>query len=71
MKIDFNPRISKKFVSFVLKDRNVVEKLKEADLTEEKIEGVAHSILIVAFHKFDVNINDIINYTKKHLSESK
>lgn len=66
MKIDFNPRISKKFVSFVLKDRNVVAKLQEADLTEEKIEGVAHSILIVAFSKFDININDIINYAKNH-----
>lgn len=68
MKIDFNPRISKKFVSFVLKDKNVAEKLKEADLTEEKIEGVVHSVLIVAFHKFDVNINEIINYAKKHSS---
>ena len=71
MKIDFNPRISKKFVSFVLRDRNVIDKLKEADLKEEQIAGVVHSILIIAFQKFDVNINEIINYTKKHSTESR
>lgn len=59
MVIEFNPRITKKFVSIILKD---IE--KPFALNDDEAIEFAHKVIIGAFTKYKININDIINFLK-------
>lgn len=63
MVIKYNPRITNKFVKVILKLDKVKEVLKNVDSMEER-EQIVHEVLIAGFTKYEVDINDLINFLK-------
>lgn len=63
MLIEFNPRISGKFVEHVLRNK-IVSAVVPDGLTDRQKHDFAKAVLISAFGCFEVNINDIINNAK-------
>jgi hypothetical protein len=63
MVIKYNPRITNKFVKVILKLDKVKEALRNVDSMEER-EQIVHEVLIAGFTKYEVDINDLINFLK-------
>ncbi len=65
MIIKFSPRISNAFIDVILKDPKVIEVLDDTDLEDDEVHAIAKQIVITAFSKYNININDLINYLKE------
>lgn len=65
MVIEYNPRITNKFVKVILKSEKVQEALRNVDSMDER-ERIVHEVLIAGFTKYEVNINELINFLKTH-----
>lgn len=63
MVIKYNPRITKAFVKVVLRSKRVKDALHDID-SEEAREDAVHQILIEGFKKYNVDINDLVNFLK-------
>lgn len=60
MNIKFNPVITKKFTSVIVKDDRIKNKLDDLGLDDEDdIIDLIQTILIVGFKKYKVNINEL------------
>ena len=65
MIIKFSPRISNAFIDVVLRDPKVIDVLDDTNLEDDEIHKIAKQIVITAFAKYNININDLINYLKE------
>ncbi len=69
MVIKYNPRITNKFVKVILKLDKVKDAMKNVDSMEER-EQIVHEVLIAGFTKYEVDINDLINFLKNQKETS-
>jgi len=65
MVIKFSPRISDAFIDFILKDKKVVDVFDSTNLEDDEVHKIAKQVVITAFSKYNININDLINYLKE------
>lgn len=69
MQITFNPRVTGKFVRYILKNprlQDYIKDLQDCGWSEEDVHNLFKSILIAGFTEFTVDINnDIINAAKR------
>lgn len=66
MLINFDPTITGGFVHSVMRDSQVSDKFREANiLSEETQHNIVKSILIAGFRDYEVDINKIISATKR------
>lgn len=65
MVIKFSPRITDNFVKVVLNDIRVIEITDSTDMEDDELHCLAKQIIITAFAKYNININDLINYLRE------
>lgn len=74
MTIKFNPRISGKFVDFVLGDDRVAEQVIKSFgdvFNKEDLHNLTKAILIKGFNCFDCDVNNVINGIKDRAEDGR